>query len=58
MANMSYCRFENTYRDLADCFKSLQNDDELSEDELRFKKRLVALCGTISEYYGGEENDN
>jgi len=27
MANMSYCRFENTARDLADCVEALQNND-------------------------------
>ena len=27
MANMSYCRFENTARDLADCVDALQNND-------------------------------
>ena len=27
MANMSYCRFENTARDLADCVNALQNND-------------------------------
>tara|TARA_R100001480_G_scaffold18417_1_gene27843 strand:+ start:444 stop:671 length:228 start_codon:yes stop_codon:yes gene_type:complete len=27
MANMSYCRFENTAKDLADCVNALQNND-------------------------------
>ena len=27
MANMSYCRFENTARDLEDCVIALQNND-------------------------------
>ena len=27
MANMSYCRFENTARDLEDCVVALQNND-------------------------------
>jgi hypothetical protein len=55
MANMSYCRFENTFKDLRDCFDALMGDDELSEDEQRYKKYLVALCTTISEYYDEEK---
>ena len=27
MANMSYCRFENTAKDLEDCVIALQNND-------------------------------
>ena len=35
MANMSYCRFENTTRDLNDCVDALQNDsvNTLSDTE-------------------------
>ena len=27
MGNMSYCRFENTARDLADCVRAIQNGE-------------------------------
>ena len=27
MGNMSYCRWENTYRDFEDCYRSLLDDD-------------------------------
>ena len=27
MANQSYCRWENTYRDFEDCYRSLLDDD-------------------------------
>ena len=44
MANMSYIRFENTYRDLLDCMDNLFEDDDLSDSEIRYRKQLVALC--------------
>ena len=58
MGNMSYCRFENTASDLADCSEALDrlftqdNGDEdcqLSERELRHAKHLVKLCYNIIE---------
>lgn len=35
MANMHYCRFENTYNDLADCLDALEYEEELSKEEHR-----------------------
>ena len=36
MANMSYCRFENTARDLRDCLNAIRNGetDDLSSYEI------------------------
>lgn len=53
MANMSYCRFENTYRDLWDCYESLQNKsiDELSESEKKHALRLIKLCSNITDEF-------
>lgn len=49
MPNMSYCRFENTYRDLVDCLDNINGP--LSEREHRYRERLVELCqGIIDEY--------
>ena len=48
MANMSYCRFENTLLDLADCFDHW--DDTVSEGEEKARERLVRLCLDIVEY--------
>lgn len=45
MANMSYCRFENTLNDLKDCAESL--DDNLSGTEERARERLVKVCRDI-----------
>ena len=57
MGNMSYCRFENTLRDLRDCYKDLSETDfyELSETEQESRNKLVALCKNISEQFEEEE---
>ena len=40
MANMSYCRFENTYNDLLDCFENIWNEAENMRDE-RYRVRMI-----------------
>lgn len=47
MANMSYCRFENTWQDLRDCERHLDEDDDLSEDEKKYRTKLIKLCQDI-----------
>ena len=50
MANMSYCRFENTASDLDDCHEALMDLnslDELSGYELDAAKRLISTCREI-----------
>lgn len=54
MGNMSYCRFENTNRDLNDCQGALEEliadgrgEDVLSRDELYAAKQLVITCNAI-----------
>ena len=42
MANMSYCRFQNTLADLRDCYFHLF--DDLSPEEELARDRLVELC--------------
>lgn len=46
MANMSYCRFENTYHDFVDCVEAIEYDDfeELSDSEKRYAKLLYEAC--------------
>ena len=44
MANMSYCRFENTYSDLADCVWALEERDELSERERIYADLMYDMC--------------
>jgi len=50
MANLSYCKMQNTYPDLEDCYEALQDKlfDDFSEEEQRFAKKLIELCGKIS----------
>ena len=54
---MSYCRFENTLKDLRDCYKDMSETDfyELSETEQEARNKLVALCQNISEQFEEEE---
>jgi hypothetical protein len=42
MANMSYCRFENTYHDLLDCFDNIWSECENDRDE-RYRVRMIQL---------------
>ena len=50
--NMSYCRFENTERDLTDCLYALEDQEykNLSDTEQRRLKRLFDTCEAILEY--------
>jgi hypothetical protein len=42
MANMSYCRFENTYNDLIDCLEHIETPCENERDE-RYRIRFIKL---------------
>ena len=55
MANMSYVRFENTLRDLRDCWDHLF--DDLGEDEEQARKELVRLCREIAENFNDEYDE-
>ncbi len=49
MGNMGYCRFENTYDDLQDCYEHLNdNEEEMSKEGKRAKKNLIDLCKDIA----------
>jgi hypothetical protein len=59
MPNMSYCRFENTSKDLADCVDALEelsvgNGEPLSARELEAAKTLVSkaidLLNLVAEF--------
>ena len=47
MANMSYCRFENTLRDLRDCYDNMDNDN-LSKSEFYARKQMIEMCANIT----------
>lgn len=60
MSNMSYCRFQNTYRDLEDCLQALedllyQNEDgsPLSDSETRHARNLIKTAQEIIELVRG-----
>jgi hypothetical protein len=50
MANMGYCRFENTVRDLRDCYEHME--DELSEREAKARRRMIRLAREIVDDFG------
>ena len=49
MGNMSYCRFENTSRDLRDCLDAIENEeiDDLSSYEKDGLESLLDYCEAI-----------
>lgn len=51
MSNMSYCRFQNTLRDLRECDEALDEIEgdlsQLSQDEQYAAKWLIELCQRI-----------
>jgi len=53
MANMSYCRFQNTLNDLRDCFENAGDFDDktLSKDERHAFIQLVKLCDRFAASY-------
>lgn len=58
---MRYCRFENTYQDLEDCYEALANEggvkgieEEASQYEKPYVKRLIELCQNIVDDFGDE----
>ena len=52
MANMGYCRFQNAFSDLNDCYENIDDTEEMSEEELSARKRLIKLCAEIALDYG------
>ena len=57
MANMSYCRFENTYRDLKDCHEAMDDVENLSLDEKKYRERIIELCFEIADEYREEKDE-
>ena len=49
MGNMSYCRFENTANDLADCVSALMRNEteDLNHYELNGLARILELANDI-----------
>ena len=53
MTSMSYCRFQNTLRDLNECVEYLDKKG-LSPDEETARRLLLILCRQITEDYEAE----
>lgn len=53
MANMSYCRFENTLEDFRDCVEAVADGklDDASEREKRSAAEMLTLAQTYIEEY-------
>ncbi len=50
MANLSYCRFQNTARDLSDCVEAIDNheiDENVSDSELEGLRCLLILASEV-----------
>jgi len=54
MANMSYCRFENTYHDLLDCLQNIT--EETNDRDERFRKRMIDVLVQMVEMCESEED--
>lgn len=50
MPNMSYCRFENTAKDMRDCIDAIEEGDtsELSSSEVRALEEFLDLVREIT----------
>ncbi len=61
MANMSYCRFQNTLHDLRDCQNALDDgvleEGSLDEEEASAARRLINVCQEITEEYIDEDGE-
>lgn len=66
MSNMSYCRFENTTKDIADCINELDENNwdiesmiqkASSKYEAASMKRFVRLCKQVAEDFEDENID-
>lgn len=52
MANMSYCRFRNTYADFVDCLHALKEEPhDISPEELEYVKMLAGKAQRFLEAY-------
>lgn len=61
MAHISYCRFQNTASDFADCLNALENDglSDLSESEKHNASKLYHLAQEyIDTYEEAVEDEN
>lgn len=58
MANLSYCRFQNTYYDLKDCVENFTSLHDLSKVERDYALKMRKLCEEYLELVEKEEEEN
>ena len=58
MANMSYCRFNNTLNVLEDCKEALENEDIGNAGEKKKAKALIQLCREIADSFDDDYVDS
>lgn len=58
MSNMSYCRMQNTFEDLKDCYNYWDSIDVNNEKEKHFQKRLLDLCKRIVDAFGEDIDED
>lgn len=51
MANMAYCRFQNTAADLFDCMEHL-DDNDLPEAEAKAREQIIRYAKQIAAEFG------
>lgn len=59
--NMSYCEFENTFRDLQNCLNTLNDTGSIAnvesnaiQHEKEYVRKLIRLCMDISKNWSDE----
>lgn len=57
MSNMSYCRMQNTYYDLWDCVRALEDCEKMSEGEMEYAESMRRLCEKFISAFDDYEPD-
>lgn len=60
MGNMSYCRFENTAKDVQDCLDAIYEGDldDMSSYEIQGFLNFVSLCKEVSSMFENYEQED
>ena len=58
MANMSYCRFQNTLGDFEDCLDALNSGKAMSDDEQRAAFWLIKRARELAEQFEGDSDED
>ena len=53
--NMAYCRYQNTVEDMLDAIEHLNDEDDLSEEEIVTRRKFIGLCHAVAENWEREQ---